>query len=335
MPVWIASREILIDNGNVDNEKIFFLSNGINLLGPFTKEELLRMVYNGELKKDARVYDISTSQWCKMENHPKFTRKDFEENNLVIFGLHSSNNNETGIKIKRPKKLRALTSKSNPASSKPATAAPPTKANAQPPPLETGFISTSIVEKQSLLSNEKWYIADGKFLLGPYHYLSLIYMLKQGTIPFDQSIRREDQKEFKTIEDILTARELKSLTELDCLKYQVEMPKDLTSRRFERKNVDFYLYFTFNGTQYIVQAYDISAYAIAFVTHEGSFSVREKGECAMIQKDESILAVTGSILRKDEVKSRKIDTKLFKYAFFFDREVQLENVIPVPDVEDE
>lgn len=321
----------------MDNEKIFFLSNGINLLGPFDKEELLRMVYNGELKKEARIYDISTSQWCKMENHSQFSRRDFEENNLVIFGLHSSNNNQTGIKVKKPKKLQALTNKPEVVNSKSNvhTTSAMSNSKTQPPPIETGFFNTAVVEKQSLLSNEKWYIIDGKFTLGPYHYLSLIYMLRQGSISFDQSIRREDQKEIKSIDEILTARELKSLSELDCLKYQVDLPKDLATRKFERKNVDFYLYFTFSGTQYIVQAYDISSYAIAFVTDEGSFPVRERGSCTMIQRDESILTVTGSILRKDEVKSRKIGGKIYKYAFFFDREVELENVIPTQDIEED
>lgn len=305
----------------MSNDKIFFISNSINLLGPFAKEELLRMLYNGEIKKDIRIYDISENKWMRMESHPKFTKKDFEENNLVIIGLHSSNSNATGIKIKKkirkPQKLAKKT---------PSPQVPQKPKSQGPSPGDTVFINTAIVDKQSLLVSEKWYLQDGNFKLGPYHYLSLIYMLREGVITFEHAILREDQSSWKTMDEIVSAREMNTLAELDCIRNHVDIPREMSLRKIERKDVDFYHYFLFNGEQYTVQAYDIAPSSIAFVSQESDFIVSQPGECAFVQRDESILVVHGKIIRRDDVKSRKIGANLFKYAFVFDQDIDLENL---------
>ena len=52
--------------------KFFIFSDGLNKFGPFSKEEIEKMMFENKLYLTDMIFDIRTKQWAKILLHPDF-----------------------------------------------------------------------------------------------------------------------------------------------------------------------------------------------------------------------------------------------------------------------
>ena len=170
----------------------------------------------------------------------------------------------------------------------------------------------------------------------PYHFLTLLSLVRDQLIQLQTPVRRESQTEWKLLEEYITTREINALLDLACLKVPLDVPEELDRRKSERCYIDAFIAVKVEGQDpQTVLGFDLSEQGLAFVTDEAKFKLGQALSCTLISNKEEACDMKGKILRQEPVKGKKANLTLVKYALLFDQKIEISHFDPKNKTDEE
>jgi hypothetical protein len=193
-------------------EKYFYFSDGARRFGPYTREQVLNFIYSNRVGIMDLVFDSRSQEWCKLVNHVDFDMTETAKSEFVV-GL------APGAKVAEAEIIPGLV-----VTLKPKTQGPPMVG--QPPPIPAAAPVAPPAPKpveatesmpvvggltsglpQSPTETKSWFMKEGAITLGPYHYMTILALIQDGTLRETDLLKQKGEKDWKKVEDVFTKSE--------------------------------------------------------------------------------------------------------------------------------
>jgi hypothetical protein len=315
--------------------KVFLFSDGLNKFGPFSKEEIEQMMFENKLYLTDLIFDTRNKQWTKILLHPDFVN-DVEETPEIsegIAGLMPDSATPDGEKLKKEGIKDLAISKMIKAAQKEEIA----KQTKVFTILQDGVTaeSDSSGKKDSLefedLDAEKWYIKEGGVILGPYHFLTILTMMRDHSLDDRNYLRKGKNGPWQIATMAFSLSEVANFEAMTPGKTQSLLPPRAWLRKNLRRDFDMLFYVNDGKQEYIVQGFDISEQGISFVTMVPCFALQQRLLVSLVVTIDNIIKVDGEVLRIEKVESKAVDMILTKYALKLDQKIDLSRVFKGED----
>ena len=315
--------------------KVFLFSDGLNKFGPFAKEEIEKMMFENKLYLTDLIFDTRTKQWTKILLHPDFVNDtpDAPEVSDGIAGLMSDRFTVDGEKIKKEGIKDLAINKMIKDAQKEELAKQKKVFTILQDGVTAESDSSGKNEKLELedLDVEKWYIKEGGVILGPYHFLTILTMMRDHSLDDRNYLRKGKNGPWQIATMAFSLSDVASFEAMAPGKTQSLLPP----RAWLRKNLrrDFVLLFYVNDgkQEYIVQGFDISENGVSFVTMVPCFFINQRLLVSLVVAIDNIIKVDGEVLRIEKVESKAVDMILTKYALKLDQKIDLSRVFKGED----
>ena len=310
--------------------KFFIFSDGLNKFGPFSKEEIEKMMFENKLYLTDMIFDIRTKQWAKILLHPDFVDDTPEvvEASDGIAGLMPDRATVDGDKI-RKEGVKDLAIKGIIDAAKKEEKAKQKKVFTI---LQEGMTSESdnSGKKDSLefedLDANKWYIKEGAVVLGPYHFLTILTMMRDHSLDERNYVRKGKNGQWLIPTMAFSSQDIQNFAALTPGKTTSLLPARAWQRKNLRRDFDLLFYVNDGRQELIVQGFDISEHGVSFVTMVPVFHIGQKLSCSLVVAIDNIIRVDGEVLRIEKVDSKAVDMMLTKYALKLDQKIDLTRI---------
>lgn len=315
--------------------KVFLFSDGLNKFGPFTKEEIEKMMFENKLSLTDLIFDTRTKQWSKILLHNDFVddTPEVQEVSDGIAGLMPDRSTVDGEKIKKEGIKDLVVSQMIKAAQKEELA----KQKKVFTILQDGVTveSDSSGKKDKLefedLDTEKWYIKEGGVILGPYHFLTILTMMRDHSLDDRNYLRKGKNGPWQIATMAFSLSDISNFEAMAFGKTQSLLPPRAWLRKNLRRDFDLLFYVNDGKQEYIVQGFDISENGISFVTMVPCFSMAQRLLVSLVVAIDNIIKVDGEVLRIETVESKAVDMVLTKYVLKLDQKIDLSRIFKDED----
>jgi hypothetical protein len=180
-------------------------------------------------------------------------------------------------------------------------------------------LTKSIV--QSPTETKSWFMKEGAITLGPYHYLTILAMIQDGTLRDTDLLKQKGAKDWAKVVDIFSKEEREQVGALIPLHIEKIAPERANLRKDMRRDINRVLLVSDDKVQYVVQGLDISIGGIAFASLAPHFQVGQILTCTLTHSTKDIVDVKGTVHRIQTIKSSNNEIKLLKYVLIFDEKI--------------
>ena len=175
-------------------DKFFLFSDGLNKFGPFSKTEIEKMMFENKLYLTDMIFDVRTKQWSKILLHNDFVddTPDVLEASDGIAGLMPDRATVDGEKIKKEGIKDLAVNQMINAAKKEEAAKHKKVFNILQDGMTSESDNSGKKEKLQLedLDANKWYIKEGAVVLGPYHFLTIVTMMRDHSLDERNFVRK-------------------------------------------------------------------------------------------------------------------------------------------------
>lgn len=339
-------------------EKPFYVTDGMNKIGPFSKDEVLHMLYSAHISLLDYIVDSRDGRMCPLLQHEDFGGDGGTHSiarSAGIAGLSPEDlNSKFGFRNLRTQthkereekyKERLKRAREESAShlkrvidAKPELAVPTgaeeTKKTEPAPAEKTVTVTKSAptldvdeeVTTTTLKSNNSlnFYLKVKNKEYGPLKFLILLSLLKQNKLTPDASTRSETETGWRKLSDYLP-KELQQTIHISPMLSAGVLPKNLWKRKNVR--VDYEEIVLINNSRYslVGKTIDLSAEGLA-VLWVYDIPVNEEFELSLFDLDKNVVNINARLSRKEPISSENGIT-FFKAVFLFKERIQLKNFI--------
>lgn len=311
-------------------DKYFIFSDGLNKFGPFSKAEIESMMFENRLYLTDMIFDIRNRQWSKILLHPDFEDNTPEvvETNDGIAGLMPDRATVDGAKIKKEGIKDLAITQIIGAAKKEEQAKQKKVFNILQDGITTQNDNSGQNDKLHLedLDANKWYIKEGAVVLGPYHLLTILTMMRDHSLDERNYVRKGKTGPWLIPTMAFSSQEIMSFSALTPGKTSSLLPARAWQRKNLRRDFDLLFYVNDGKQEYIVQGFDISENGISFVTMVPVFNIGQRLACSLVMSIDNILRADGQVLRIEKVESKEVDMTLTKYALKLDQKIDLARI---------
>ena len=310
--------------------KFFIFSDGLNKFGPFSKEEIEKMMFENKLFLTDMIFDVRNKQWSKILLHPDFVddTPEIVETSDGIMGLMPDRATVDGDKIKKEGVKDLAIKQIIDAAKKEDKAKQKKIFNILQDGITTEGDSSGKVETLELedLDANKWYIKEGAVILGPYHFLTILTMMRDHSLDERNFVRKGKTGQWMIPTMAFSSQEMQSFAALTPGKTKSLLPARAWQRKNLRREFDLLFYVNDGKQEFIVQGFDISEQGVSFVTMAPVFNIGQKLSCSLVMAIDNILRADGEVLRIEKVDSKEVDMTLTKYALKLDQKIDLSRI---------
>lgn len=337
--------------------KPFYITDGLNKIGPFSKEEVMQMLYSSHISITDYIVDSRDNRTCPLLQHEDFggdgsthtitaskgiggltpesleskfgfgdlrkqANKDREEKkNAFRKGIAEPPSHLKNIIQQRPDLAANANTKPTPTS----TPANPINENTA----TQTFTMTMKIDESRISSTIKSNTSFNFFLkvkekeFGPLKFLVLLSLLKQNKISLNSLVRHETEPSWKKLSEFVPD-ELQKTIHLQAVTTDNVLPKSLWKRKNVR--VDYEEMVVCNSSRYslVGKSVDLSAEGMA-VIWVYDVPAEDDYELSFFDLDRNLVTVDARLVRRDEIKSN--DVQLYKAVFIFKQKIQIKNFI--------
>lgn len=307
--------------------KVFSFSDGLHRFGPFTKEEIEALMFENKLMLTDMIYDSRAKQWYKILQHPDFIDETPEEKPSEdgIMGLMPDRNIVDAERLKKEGIKDLEISKQIEAAKEEDRAKNRKVFNIMQEGMSVESDTSDTSDNLELqdLDAEKWFIKEGGIVLGPYHFLTIFTMIRDGDLDENNWIRKGKHGTWQIATSVFSSNEVQSYSSVIGGSTTSLLPPRAWKRKNLRRDFDMLFYVNDGKQEYIVQGFDISEEGLAFVTMLPCFQQGQKLKCTLVVSINNIVHTEGEIVRAEIMASPDLDVHLTKYALKLDQRLEL------------
>jgi hypothetical protein len=304
-----------------DSDKYFYFSDGARRFGPYSRQQVLDLLYQSRVGIMDQIFDSRTQEWTKLYSHGDFDVEETEKH-MVTLGLTPE---VRATNVSDVAELISAKLKSKPGAPPPLPAAGvPAAAAKIPEKAKEGTVSGGGLTKsipQSPTETKSWFMKEGAITLGPYHYLTILAMIQDGTLRDNDLLKQKGEKDWKKVVEIFSKEEREQVGALIPLRIENIAPERANLRKDMRRDINRVLLVSDEKVQYVVQGLDISVGGIAFASLAPHFQVGQVLTCTLTHTTKDIVDVKGTVHRIQTIKSANNEIKLLKYVLIFDEKI--------------
>lgn len=342
--------------------KHFFVTDGMNKIGPFTKEEVFRMLYSAHISLMDYIVDARDGRMCPLMQHEDFATggknsADDESDDAGPSGFTAPDmasrfnfkDLKTQTQQQKDEIRKQRTSKSAPKEAPPSSLKQVMTANpemsvtkhdrtAKKYNPDSDEVTVTVadpvqamdVDQETTSTTLKTNTSVNFFLkvknkeYGPLKFLILLSLLKQNKLSPQTSTRTEGESEWHPLSDYLP-KELQQTIQVTPMMSPDVLPKNLWKRKNLR--VDYEEMVLINNSRYslVGKSIDLSPEGIA-VIWVYDVPVNEEFELSLFDIDKNVVNLRGRLARKQPLIS---DTGItfYKAVFLFKERIQLKNFV--------
>ena len=285
-----------------------------------------------------QVFDSRTQEWTQLVHHVDFEMDEAEQAKFVI-GLTpeiKSTNADLIDQIKENLNKPRKPGPPPPVGQTPKPAVGPsrdvalnqktepsvvTKASSAEPASGTMISGLTMSMPQSASETKSWYMKEGAITLGPYHYLTIISMIQDGTLRDHDLIRQKGETEWKTLTEVFSKEDRDQVGSLIPQPLHAVAPDRANLRKDIRRDINRVLLVSDDKIQYVVQGLDISLGGISFASLAPHFSIGQVLTCTLTHTTKDIVNVKGKVVRIQSIKSSNDEIDLLKYVLVFEQKI--------------
>jgi len=344
--------------------KHFFVTDGMNKIGPFTKEEVLRMLYSAHISLMDYIVDARDGRMCPLMQHEDFiggnsSGKDSNDDegdeagpsgfskedmasrfNFKDLKTQTQQQRED-IRKQRPSKS-STTEPPSPLkkvmTANPALSVTPHEKTAKKRDADGHEVTVTVADPIPAIdvneevttttlktnSSVNFFLKVKNKEYGPLKFLILLSLLKQNKLSPQTSTRTEGESEWHALSDYLP-KELQQTIQITPMMSPEVLPKNLWKRKNLR--VDYEEMVLINNPRYslVGKSVDLSPEGIA-VIWVYDIPVNEEFELSLFDIDKNVVNLKGRLTRKQPLVSDSGIT-FYKAVFLFRERIQLKNFV--------
>lgn len=277
------------------SQQEFYISDGVYQFGPFNKQELFDLISDAQVSVTDYVYDNQNKQWRVLASFvEEFNSKHKQSvlsNSYSIVGLNPESQSTSNGFVE-------LIDNSN------------HKINQFSP----------MVQK----SVQRWWIKEERFLLGPYHFLTLLSLWNQGGIEPQHLILSEENDLGTEAIIFFKDSNVEKYKRLKPQKFLAGHFSNQTRRKYQRVASDQLIFIYSDTACKIVQLYDLSPISLSFVSVDECFFRGDELVCTLVdsnQKQHQFDARLSNVSKLDTLDGKIV---LKKYVLQLDEEIPAE-----------
>ena len=329
-------------------DKFFYVSDGLNKIGPYSKDEVLRMLFSAQISLTDYILDTRDNIFCPLLQHEDFggagnvnstvNKQPISQNAMAKNIDFSSLRNDlpkSAMDLRRERKAAA------PAAAAPAAAPAPVAKAAAPEPavnseptmvlapvlgedLTTFTQITSTTRVISNNNNLNFYLKLKDKEYGPFKFLVLLSLYKGNKIGLDSAIKAEQDKGYRKLSDFLPAELQKSIHMTPIMNANV-IPKNFWKRKNLRLDYEEMVIIANETYSLVAKSIDLSTDGIA-VFWVYDIPLNEKFTMTLFDPAKNVVQVTGTLMRKEAIPN--VDGfPIFKAVFIFDQKLDIKSFI--------
>lgn len=322
-------------------EKHFYVSDGMNKVGPFSKDEVYQMLFNAHISITDFILDSRDNRMCPLLQHEDFGGAgDNRSSGSSTSAAQTPQADQFGFAALR-KQGRVLRSANAPKERTPAqpTVKPAEVIKAAPQKTQeiektvlyntqTGVSNLDeIAQASNTLKNNNslnFYVKTKDKEFGPLKFLVLLSLLKQNKLKSDIQTRTESETQFRPLSHFLPKEILQTIQVTPILNPSV-LPKNQWLRKNVRIDYDDIVLLNNQSYSLVGRSLDLSAGGISIIWVY-DLPLNEKFEISLFDLDKNLVKTQGYLARKETLQSNG-DFTLYKSVFLFNDNIQIKNFI--------
>ena len=322
-------------------EKHFYVSDGMNKVGPFSKDEVYQMLFNAHISITDFILDSRDNRMCPLLQHEDFggagdnrssgsSAPDVQTPQADQFGFAALRKQGKVLRSANAPKDRAPAQQN----SKPAeiVKAPERKTQEAEKTVlyntQTGVSNLDEIAKASntLKNNNSlnFYVKTKDKEYGPLKFLVLLSLLKQNKLKSDIPTRTESETQLRPLSHFLPKEILQTIQVTPILNPSV-LPKNQWLRKNVRIDYDDIVLLNNKSYSLVGRSLDLSAGGISIIWVY-DLPLNEKFEISLFDLDKNLVKIQGYLARKETLPSNG-DFTLYKTVFLFNENIQIKNFI--------
>ena len=326
-------------------DKFFYVSDGLNKIGPYTKDEVLRMLFSAQISLTDFILDTRDNIFCPLLQHEDFggagnvnstvNKQPISQNAAAKKIDFSSLRNDLPKNAMELRKERKARQSAEPPTPAPAYIAPaaeaainsePTKVIA-PPPAEDPTSFTQITSTTRVINNNNnlnFYLKLKDKEYGPFKFLVLLSLYKGSKIGLDSAIKTDQDKSYRKLSDFLPSELQKSIHMTPVMNSEV-VPKNFWKRKNLRLDYEEMVIIANETYSLVAKSIDLSSDGMA-VFWVYDIPLNEKFTLTLFDPAKNVVQVTGTLTRSQAVPNTE-GYPLFKAVFIFDQKLDIKSFI--------
>lgn len=333
-------------------EKHFYVSDGLNKVGPFSKDEVYQMLFNAHISITDFILDSRDNRMCPLLQHEDFGGAGDNRSSGPSAPTASTSTtkppqtDQFGFAALR-KQGKVLRSANAPKERIASPTKAPEKIAATTPVVkeqeETVLYNTnagtntrtlaqiSNLSDLTKISNTfknnnslNFYVKTKDKEFGPLKFLVLLSLLKQNKLKTDIPTRTENEKEYKNLSHFLPKELLQTINVTPIFSPSV-LPKNQWLRKNVRIDYDDIVLLNNKDYSLVGRSIDLSSGGISIIWFY-DFPLNEKFEICLFDPDKNLVKVEGYLARKETLPSNS-DLTLYKAVFLFNENIQIKTFI--------
>ena len=312
-------------------DKFFYVTDGTNKIGPYSKDEILQMLFSAHISLTDSILDTRDNILSPLLQHEDFggagnvnatvNKQPISQNVIakrIDFSSLKTTLPKTSMDVRKERKLKRQTPEGT--EKEPTQAVPPVLGD--DPTAITQITSTTRVINAN--TNLNFFLKLGEKEYGPFKFLILLSLFKENKITLDSAIKTANDTSYRKLADFLPAELQKSIHMTPIMNANV-VPKNFWKRKNLRLDYEEMVIITNESYSLVAKSIDLSAEGIA-VFWVYDIPVNEKFTLTLFDKAKNLVQVPGTLVRKEAIPNND-NFPLYKAVFIFSEKLDIKNFI--------
>jgi hypothetical protein len=278
--------------------KKYYVSDGLNKVGPLVKDEVLNMLYNGHISLTDSIIDVESNEMCSLLQHEDFGGSGAQKNQARHDLIENTAAYHTGTITLDMDELRDAVKSKYPESARP---------------------SLNDLKKTN---SKNFYLHLKGREFGPIKFLVLISLLHEGKIQLTDAACTEGDVNWKALSDFISP-DVRQTLHITPVVYDHVLPKSMWKRKNVRLDYSEIIFLNNSAISLVGKAIDLSAEGIGLLWVYDR-PVNEIFEISLFDSKKNIYSVQGTLARKEKIADA---TQLHKAVFIFDHKIPIKDFL--------
>lgn len=309
-------------------EKFFYVFDGLNKIGPYSKDEILKMLFSAHISLTDSVFDTRDNVLSPLLQHEDFGGSGAVINSSVnarisgdgmaapkvdFSGLHTDPLKTNKSTTTKPN-VKAPTTGTTPAASMP-TSNQATSNSAQ--------INTT-TKLMNANNNLNFYVNLNNKEYGPFKFLILLSLYKQNKINLTSPVKVQDSATWGKLSDFIPVDVQKSVHMTPIIGSNV-LPKNFWKRKNLRLDYEEMVILTNETYSLVAKSIDLSVEGMAVVWIY-DIPLNQEFHISLFDSHKNLTQIKGKLVRRESIPNND-NYPLYKAVFIFSEKLEIKNFI--------
>ena len=309
-------------------EKCFFVTDGLNRIGPFDKDEILKMLFAAQISLTDSILDSRDNILLPVLQHMDFGGDG---------NFNSSVNKQPIIANSIAKTIDFSTLRATPLNSGKSPNSEKKINKTDPDKTSTSANARGVENKQSGLmqttpttqfvntnTNMNFYLKLNKKEYGPFRFLILLSLYQQKKISLESDVRSESDQSWKKLADILPTDLQNSVHMMPIMNSNV-LPKNFWKRKNLRLDFEEMVIIANDTYSLVGRSIDLSTDGMAIVWVY-DVPLEQEFLITLFDLKRNLVQIKGKLTRKESIPNSD-KFPIFKAVFMFLEKLEIKNFI--------